>query len=107
MKIGFETKLYLPSIEIQNYGYKSVSSGTDLYIVGHYDGKSYSYSSKIWNNLPELPYSHYFCIWSFMQELFVLKRKSQIYDFDSNFPPSIKEFRRKAGWTLFEGIIKQ
>ena len=118
---NFETKVYLPSFLKPNFKIKSVvTNGGDLYVIGDdLFGRrvvnSYSYSSKIWNYLPELPHCDSYYICSFMQKLFVISSsisrnssKCMFYDTKSNkwcITATMKKYRLSAACTVFEGDI--
>ena len=57
---NFDTKVYLPSVFKNQYGYEAISSGSDIYLLDDYKvGDSsfinmYSSSTNSWNRLPPL-----------------------------------------------------
>ena len=67
-----ETKVCLFGFSKPNSGYKIISSSYEVCVVGDYDVKSYSYSTKNWNNFPELYYPNIYSICCFMQKLYII-----------------------------------
>ena len=110
---NFETKVYLPSYLKPRYVNNLVSNSSNLYVAGYNEIKKYSYSSKIWNKLPELSYYDYYCICCFMQKLFVISylansNNSKFYDKESNKWCNItamNKVRQNTACTVFEGKI--
>ena len=112
---NFNTKTYLPRQCQSKYGYTIVSNASDLYVVGDREVKSYSYSSKIWNNLPDIPYSISHCVCSFMQKCYIIIGRYLRNFFSCKFYDKInnkwcdisdmKVYRMNAACTVFEGKI--
>ena len=111
---NFDTKVYLPRYFKSRKEHKSVSNGSDLYVLGFHDAsgfcdvENYSYLNKCWKTLQGsyLSSSFYLCI--FMQKLFVMDDSSQFYDKKTNKwwnTSAMYVKRRNAACTVFEGKI--
>ena len=121
---NFETKVYLPSVLMQNNGCKSIASGSDIYLLKKFEGSyfssfmMYSSSTNNWKNLPSGKTPRTKCsICTFMQKLFVIcgkdywgryDRSCMFYDKQSenwsSFAAMMEE-RERAACTVFEGKI--
>ena len=114
---NFDAKMYLCSIPKSIWECKTVSSGSDIYVLGEFEDhdstvfKMYFSSTKTWKKCPlsKEVNIHFMC--SFMQKLFIIscyKSPSMFYDIKANKWTSIAtvmESRNCAACTVFDGRI--
>ena len=88
---NFDTKVYLPIVSKLKNGCKLIASGSDIYLLDDYIvGNSYSvmmYSSSTdnWKSLPPLKDGRKnYCVFVFMQKLFVISGKDNIDKYDTS-----------------------